>query len=401
MPRFTFYQRKRQTDKPVFYVRFKQPDGTWSSGILTHQTSRRKAEDWALDYLEKHKKLLPKKDITFGEYAENFFDWNSPWAVNKRVEGKRLSVSHANSRAEILRNHVLPVFENIKLQQITKTSIRDFRNDLWARGYSGSQINKALCAIRAILQAAEDQELIEAIPKIERAADRPKPKGILSIEEVRRLFAVEWVSDPAYSHPSKPRDMGRVGNMLAASTGLRLGELQALQIRDLRLDDQPPHVIVRRSWDRKTSILNETTKTGRERFVIIPRDMSGELRELIARNPFPGDDSFVFYAKTKSKPAEAPIFVKPLYEALKKIGIGEEHRRARNITFHSWRHWFNSILINARVPLHKVQAMTGHSTLEMSTHYYHARLEDFQEIGTIQETIFSPGPDDPGPDEIH
>ena len=64
-------------------------------------------------------------------------------------------------------------------------------------------------------------------------------------------------------------------------------------------------------------------------------------------------------------------------------GISEEARKARNITFHSFRHWFNSILINAKVPLLKVQQLTGHSSVEMSANYFH--LDEMDDVRAIQE----------------
>lgn len=394
MASYSIYSRPRKKNKPIFYVQFKKPDGAYTTAKSTGQTTRRAAVEWVENYLEKHGKPLPGRDVTFAAYAENFFDWNGAWATNKRVQGERLSISYAKGRADMLVKHVLPALGAEKLQSLDKIKIRNFRNELWSRGYSGSHINKALGIIRAVLTAAEDEGYIAAVPKIERAAERPKPKGILSIDEVRELFAVEWVSDAAHCHPSKPRDMGRTANMLAAMTGLRLGELQALQIQDLRLDSMPPYIIVRRSWDRKASILNETTKTGRERNVILPRTITDELRDLILENPFPGGDSFLFYSSMKSKPAEKTIFIKSLFEALRKIGINTAERKARNITFHSWRHWFNSLLLNARVPVHKVQAMTGHVTDQMTQRYYHAGLEDFSEVADVQESIFIPAESD-------
>lgn len=53
------------------------------------------------------------------------------------------------------------------------------------------------------------------------------------------------------------------------------------------------------------------------------------------------------------------------------IGIPDEARRDRGLSFHSWRHFFNSLLINQKVPLLKVQALTGHMTDRMSEEYFH------------------------------
>lgn len=382
MAGFSIYTRTRKNGKAVFYARFKKPDGTYTTAISTGCTTKRDASQWCENYLLKKGVPLPGKDLTLSEFADNFFSWNGPWATSKRVEGKRISESHCRDRADIMRRHVLPVFGNVKLSKIDKISIKQFRNDLYIKEYSGSLINKCLYALKTILEDAEDKGLILSVPKIVKAADSPKPKGILSIEEVNRLFSLEW------GHETTSQYMGYVGNLLAASTGLRLGELQALQMQDLHLDGG--YITIKRSWDNRCNKLNETTKTGRERNIFIPEKVISAIPSLLAVHPFPNTpESFLFFGERKptEKPAEKAIFVRSLYRAMQEIGISEEKRRARNITFHSWRHFLNSLLINAKIPLQKIQSITGHLTAEMTQHYYH--IDDMQDVRQIQENLFS------------
>ncbi|MBN2402972.1 MAG: hypothetical protein JXN64_11305 [Spirochaetes bacterium] len=44
-----------------------------------------------------------------------------------------------------MRVHVLPVFGSLKLNDIDKIKIRDFRNVLYNRKYSGSMIKMPVC----------------------------------------------------------------------------------------------------------------------------------------------------------------------------------------------------------------------------------------------------------------
>jgi len=76
-----------------------------------------------------------------------------------------------------------------------------------------------------------------------------------------------------------------------------------------------------------------------------------------------------------------------LYKALEKIGIGEEERQKRNITFHSWRHFFNSTM-RSRVPDSKLKLLTGHRSQEMTERYTHFNVKDYQDVKMIQEQIF-------------
>ncbi|MBN2401712.1 MAG: tyrosine-type recombinase/integrase [Spirochaetes bacterium] len=385
MANFSTFPRKKKNGKSVYYVQFKKSDGSYDTAKSSGCTSRYAAEAWAEDYLLKHGRTT-LRDVLFIRFAENFFDWNGTWATNKKVQGKRISQSHCLTTAETLQRHILPVFQNYNIADIDKLKIRDFRNKLYQQGKSGSLINKCLYALKAILEAAEDQGLIQAVPRIEKAADKPKTKGILTIEEVRRLFYLPWASIPSYSHPVKERYIGYVGNLLACVTGLRLGELQGLLLTDLHLDSG--YIVVRRSWDRKINRLNETTKNGRERNLLIPSYVISLVSELVERNPYKQPDSFLFYSKFPHQPIDAKTFINDFFAALDRIGINKDERKKRNITFHSHRHWFNSLLLNAKVPLHKVQSLTGHLSTEMSGHYYH--IDDMQDVRQIQEELFNP-----------
>jgi integrase len=69
------------------------------------------------------------------------------------------------------------------------------------------------------------------------------------------------------------------------------------------------------------------------------------------------------------------------------IGIGEAERRRRNLSFHSWRHWLNSQLIEAHVAPEKIRAVTGHSSSEMTMLYYHAQTSEMADVRAVQTRL--------------
>ena len=370
---FSLYIRKRKKGKPVFYARFKNQDGSWTSGKNTGTTNRNTAESWAINYLQGGH-VVAKENITLEEFSRNFFSWDSEWSLDKRVTGKRISQRQCKENTSVLNNHILPALGKMKLIHIDKSQIKSLRNRMYDNGYSGTTINKILSCLKALLAFAEEKSLIRYVPKIERAANRPKQRGILTVEEVRRLFSIEWNDFRAY-----------VMNLAAACTGLRRGELLALVLNQINHN----YITVKCSWDEVTGSLNETTKTGRSRTVIIPDKLRSEIERLAQINPFGEPESFLFFSSIETKPMEGKLALKALFREMKQIGINKEERIERNITFHSWRHWFNSLLINAHVPLQKVQSITGHLTDEMSQHYYHVD-EMGDVLQAIQNSLFIP-----------
>lgn len=385
---FSIFKRGR-----IYYAQFKTPTGQWSVAKSTGETSRGKAERWAIDYLTAGQ-IVKKENVTLKEYSKDFFTWDGSWATDKRVRGLRISPRQCRNLSYILDSLLLPYMGRMKLTDITRAVIKDYRNNLHNKGYSGNTINKALSALKAILETAEEEALIQFVPKIDRAAMNPHTKGILTIEEALQLFKVEWKSEGTHCHPAKNQYLGYVGNLLACSTGLRMGELQALVISDIHLDSGYIHV--RRSWDKHYG-MNPTTKTGKVRNIFIAHGVCDILHDLISINPNPGNpESFIFFSvNNPDRPVQPIIFSRSLYSAMRKIGITDDERRKRNITFHSWRHFFNSLLINAKVPLQKIQAMTGHSTTRMSQLYYH--IDDMGDVvQAVENTIFSALPDKTG-----
>lgn len=371
---FSLHTRVKK-NKAIYYCQFKLPDGSWSNAKSTGQTSRVKAESWAINYLHSGG-VVVKENITFAEYSKGFFEWDGPWATDKKVRGLRISKQHCLEQTNLLNNKVNPNIGKLKLTSIDRSAIKKFRNTLFTKEYSGNTINKCLSVIKAVLEDAEEKSLIKYVPRIDRAADHPKTKGILTMDEVKQLFSVEWEDYRGY-----------VGSLLAASTGLRLGELQALTISDLHMEGN--YITVKCSWNNRLTELNATTKTGKIRNIFVPDHIKTEVLNLITINPYEiRPDTYLFYAdRSENKPCEPRIFTRSLYKAMEKIGIYENERTKRNLTMHSWRHWLNSLLINARIPLQKVQSITGHVTADMSQHYY--KLDDMADVLKVTGNIFS------------
>jgi integrase len=71
---------------------------------------------------------------------------------------------------------------------------------------------------------------------------------------------------------------------------------------------------------------------------------------------------YLFSENGGERPIERRRVLRALYAAFEKIGINDDERKKRNITFHSWRHFFNTRLRMANIADSKVQSVTGYST---------------------------------------
>jgi integrase len=102
------------------------------------------------------------------------------------------------------------------------------------------------------LRWAHENELIRANPAdgLIKFSGKAATRGVLIGQEVERLFTVPWADERA-----------RLGNILAMSTGLRAGELLAVQVRDIDAD----RLHVRHSWSNLDGL--KGPKTSEERVV--------------------------------------------------------------------------------------------------------------------------------------
>ena len=104
--------------------------------------------------------------------------------------------------------------------------------------------------------------------------------------------------------------------------------------------------------------------------------------------PCPGRGSGatpIFHARRPGRPQEGaarvPVVpsVRELREDLIKAKIPYEDEDGRVADFHSLRHTFITLLVQAGAPLAKVQKLARHSTPHLTAKYYtHLRAEDLR-----------------------
>ena len=156
-------------------------------------------------------------------------------------------------------------------------------------------------------------------------------RGILTPEEVKGLLfqPEKWRSQATYAI-----------NLTAATTGARLGELRGLKTRCV----QPDRIVIDGVIREGEGYIEGDTKTGESglRIIPIPKITQAVLMDLIANED---PESFVFSLDGGKKPIGANVATRALHEALETCEVMDEgERKKRGITFHSWRHFFNSIM---------------------------------------------------------
>jgi len=370
---FTVYPRFLESGKVVWYYQTYDEGGQRTAPRSTGQTTKSAGRAYCFELL-KLGKLNQKKVCLFSEFTEHFWDYEQCDYVKARLaRGLRISKYYVYIQRKLLEKYILPTFGGMHLDKITTPFLEKWIFELKAQGLSNSSVNHILNNITIILEEATRKELISSNPaaKVKALAKNYVARGILELKEVRALFR-----SPQSSSYWPDRYL-IIANMLAASTGMRLGEVQALTV-DCVFDD---HIIVAHSWGRTYGL--KDTKTGKSRVIPIPTIVSLHLKSLKEEHP----SGFIFSYDGGETPIHERIIEEALYGALEKIGISEAVRKERRISFHSWRHFCNTYFRAQGINDSKVQQITGHATQEMTERYTHFAISDFSDIIEKQEDM--------------
>ena len=375
---YTMFKRK-MIHGAIFYVMFRDYQGKRMTAVSSEQTSRAAAEAWALAQIEGGKVPASSAgNITLKQFSANFFVWGKCDYIKRRLaEGKSIGRTYAEGRRKYIETYILPTFGKMKLSEITRPAVEKWRMKLLDDGLAAGTVNSILTVLKLMLREARDAELIPRNPAEAVGMFKAKPaeRGILTNAEVKKLFAEKtiaklWAGD---------RRMF-TAHLVLASTGLRLGELQALQMGDVQKD----HLAVVHAWERKAGL--KAPKWDSARVVPLPSKTALYLREIIEASRFKDDPaSLVFYGRTAYTPMAQSFISAGLHDALAAMKIPETERRRRGIVVHSWRRWFNTMLRSGGVEDSKIRALTGHKSPAMTDRYTSFGDEHFKDALAVAE----------------
>lgn len=386
---FTLYSRKNKKGEKIWYWR-KTTDRGRSSGKSTGCTSKTRAREHVVDILSQPDPS--DKDPTFGSFAANWWIWDRCLYVRgKQARGKRISEGYVATRRSYLEQHIMPTFRSRRVSTITPAEIEDWvmrlrqKKGRYGKLLSAMTINQVLGTLKIMLAEGVRRGDLSQNPAatIEPLGENRPEKGILTTAEVRALFnrdklAVVWDGDLRHY----------VLNLLSAHTGMRLGECQALA-RECVCD---AYIDVQRSFARKYGF--KEPKLGSFRKIPLQGSPMSALRELMAMSPYQDPGDLVFWGPDRYVPIDHKTVAEKLYAALGKIKITSQIRKARRITFHSWRHFANSYLRAHGVPDVKLRRVTGHKSEQLSDHYTHFHVSDLADVVAVQESILEGGDDE-------
>ena len=307
----------------------------------------------------------------FISFLKTFWDWDtSPFIKEKLRKCHGIHKRYCKLQKQAVSLYWEDFFTGRSLGDIKAEDIDAFINHMAEKEISASRKNTVIKAGTKALRWAYSKGKIEQDPTRGHLlfSGNKNKRNILSPSIAAALFRTSWYDDRA-----------KIGNMLAAVTGMRNGEILGLRFQDLGADC----LYVRSSWNREDGI--KLPKNNEERTVEIPfPDLMNGLIELAKMNPWGvSPDSYVFWTEYRhDRPMQGYIFNRGLRRALKEIGFTKDE--TEKYLFHGWRHFFTSYMVK-RLDKKLLKSQTGHRTDEMLEYYSNHETDGDRELIQKQE----------------
>jgi integrase/recombinase XerC len=246
-------------------------------------------------------------------------------------------------------------------ESVDRLGVRGFLGEQDRRGLSRRSAARALSALRSLYRYLQVHHGIENAAT--RAAKMPKidkrlPTYLLR-EQIDALFAVAE-QRAATDEFTAVRDLAMLE--LFYSSGLRLSELQGLELRTLDLLSDQVKV---RGKGRK------------ERIVPVGRKAVGALRryllarEAVARRP--GAERSAVFLNRSGRRLGATSIQRRMHRLFDAISADGQR-------VHSLRHTFATHLMDAGADLRAVQELLGHASLSTTQIYTHTSVERLKDV---------------------
>lgn len=333
-----------------------------------------------LDHLQKSGKIKTfvisnsPQDIKAFDYAMDFWDKEkSEYLKSKTRKGYEIFSQHLTASKAYLKNYWEVMLGTKLLGELTRNDIKEMFTIMDTIDKNGNTKNHIMRALLTPLKYAYHNDLIKedlfsgwTFYKTEY-----KKKKIIPFELAKELFKKDWECPVA-----------KLANMLAACTGMRIGEIMALSPNDIG----DGYIHIRYSYNNYDKL--KCTKNGEERIEqVVFTPLLNYLRAYGYTNPFDTGRMYIFYSTIPDKPMEQKFFTRELRKELTKLGLSKED--AKEYTFHSWRHFYTSYMIG-KIEDKLLQSQTGHKTLAMLQFYgSHETDGDIKKIQDAQNTVFS------------
>ena len=359
---------------------YKRKDGRWEGRYIRGHSPSGRAE-YGYVYASSYRECRAKRQrcldacqkapvktssLTLDQAAERFL-------ADKQDKLKQSTLARY---AYMLEHYILPALGVVLVCQLTANQISDFLLRLQKGGLSGKSARDVGVLLKSILRySAKKLDCTSPGLAVELPAYRRKQIDIFYPDEIQRL--AQKIMD---KQTTAARPPAGIGVLLTLNTGLRLGELCALQYKDIDLRNGVIHITKTvqriRSGDCTCLMVLPPKSDSARRTIPLPGDMAALLKKIIQSHP--NGENYLLTGK--SAPMEPRTMQYQYRTLLKAAGIPYRN-------FHVLRHTYASRCVERGVDVKSLSEMLGHADVRTTLQVYvHSSLE--HKMRVIQSICF-------------
>ena len=328
-------EKDKKTGKWLIQYRYTDWQGKRRKSTKRGFATKREAEEWLRNFL-----ITQKAD--FDMKFEDF------WKMYCADMETRLREHTMRTKKYIVELKILPYFGNKRVNDITAADIRQWQNELIKMGYSPTYLKTINNQLSAIFNYAVRYYDLKSNP-CAKAGSMGKSKAeemdFWTVEEFRKF--IDSVMNKRLSY---------MAFMTLYWTGMRLGELLALNPKDVDLEKRT--ISITKSYQRlgKKDVITPPKTPKSKRVITVPEFLAADIKDYM-------DSLYDLQENDRLFPITKYYLEHEMQRGIKESGV-------KRIRVHDLRHSHASMLIELGFSPLEIANRLGHEKVETTLNTY-------------------------------
>jgi len=309
--------------------------------------TKREAEEWLAHFMYQQSSdpNMPLKDF---------------WEIYMDDMGKRLKETTIENKEHIWRCKILPYFGDLPINEITPSKIRKWQSEMIEKGFKPTYLKSIHSQLSAVMNYAVRFYDLKSNPCVKAGTmgkNKADERPYWTLEEFNKF--ADAISD---------KHEAWMGFQILFWTGMRVGELLALKVEDIDLENRLIKIDESYTRLRKKDIISTPKTENSIREITIHDELIDALREYMKCMYRPKPGSRLFPEKTKR-----------FFEHEMDRGISIS--KVKKITVHCLRHSHASMLVEMGFNPIEIAKRLGHGKVTTTIETYcHASMDGQKQI---------------------